>query len=776
MKKMIILLLIMVSGMAYAEETGCICGKVIDTKTKEPLIGVNILVLGTNKGGITDINGEYRIMNLELGTYRLEYRFIGYKSYIQTDIVVNPVKSNRINIEMIEEGIEVEGVTVSAGYFDGMEKTQVSSTSLIREEIRRFPGGFEDVTRTVSTLPGVAVNLTGGRNDLLVRGGGPSENLYLINNLEVPNINHFGTQGSSSGSLSFINLDFVDKVNFSSGGFSVRYGDKMSSVLELDLSKGRQDKLGYKGLISATQFGVSIQGPVSEKSTFIFSARKSYLDFIFKAAGLPFVPVYTDYNFILDYDVNSTDKIFFFSLLAIDQVDRDQSSEENRVVNSGIMDNTQNQWISGINYRHLIYKGYMDFSYGLNWNDYRFSQADSTELEFFKSNAHEIENNFKFQIYRQFSSRIGFFNGVSFKQANIENNTVFADSIYNRSGQKISIKDSGLPGKMNENESFQKSAFFSEMDWILSPRLDFTGGFRGDYYGYLNENFYVSPRASLKFTIDNLTRLKFSAGFYHQSPSYVWVMNRENRALKALKNKMFIAGLERKVREDLKLQIEVYYKDYTDLPTGKISGLNDYFVLTNGGAGFGGREDDFQSFGYYSLISNGKGNSKGLELILIKKFSQTPLYGQFSVTYSKSEYIAGNGEKSPGIFDQPLIVNLSGGYKWNEYWEFSGKFRYFSGVPYTPVYRPQENPLTPGEIQSLPEEYLMKRLAPGHQLDIRVDRYFYFGKKELILFVDIQNIYNFQTPIIPRYDFWNDKIEDKSNIALLPTIGISFEF
>jgi outer membrane receptor for ferrienterochelin and colicin len=139
----------------------------------------------------------------------------------------------------------------------------VSSTKLAAEEIRRFPGGFEDIVRTVATLPGVAVVNEGGRNDLLVRGGGPSENLYLINNIEVPNINHFGSQGSSSGALSFVNLDFIDRVEFSTGGFGARYGDKMSSVLSLGIRPGRSDRIGGEATISATQFGLNLEGPRS---------------------------------------------------------------------------------------------------------------------------------------------------------------------------------------------------------------------------------------------------------------------------------------------------------------------------------------------------------------------------------------------------------------------------------------------------------------------------------------------------------------------------------
>ncbi len=296
-KLYIVLMLIMViPNYLPAEDTGVIQGRVIDAKSKEPLIGVNVLVLNTNRGAASDVQGNYSIPNLPPGTYQLDFNLIGYLDQKVTDIIVTPSKPVRLDVELMDQLLENEQITVTAGYFAEEKMTQPSIIGLSQEEIRRFPGGFEDVVRTVSTLPGVAINTSGGRNDLLVRGGGPAENLFIINNIEVPNINHFGSQGSSSGSLSFIDLDFVENVSFSTGGFPARYGDKMSSTLSLDMSHGRTDKVGSKVFVSASQYGFHVQGPVFSKGDFIFSARQSYLDLIFKAAGLPFIPVYTDFQ------------------------------------------------------------------------------------------------------------------------------------------------------------------------------------------------------------------------------------------------------------------------------------------------------------------------------------------------------------------------------------------------------------------------------------------------------------------------------------------------
>lgn len=767
---------LIISFHLFAQNTGTIKGKVIDARTKEPLIGTNVLIVDTDRGSSTDMNGEFSIFNVPVGTYRLRFNFIGYESLIKTDIVVISANPVSVHVELMESLVEGETVTVKAGYFVEQEKVQPSTIGLSREEIRRFPGGFEDVVRTVSTLPGVSINAAGGRNDLLVRGGGPSENLYLINNIEVPNINHFGTQGNSSGSLSFINLDFVQDVSFSTGGFGAQYGDKMSSVLSLTMTDNIPDNFQSKWTISATQYGFNFQKPFGDKGNFIFSTRKSYLDLIFKAAGLPFIPIYTDFNIIMNYDLSPKDKISFLGFSAINNIDRDQSTLENRTKNAGLLDNTQYQGIAGLNYRRLLNSGYMDITIASNLFRYRFSQIDENEKEYFKSNADEWENSLKVQHYWVASKSIGVRSGISAKFIRNDNNTTFADTVYDRSGNRVPVSFLGVHPVIKTDTRTQKYAAFFELDWLIHPRLTINAGIRTDYYQFLDKKRVVAPRLSIKYRMTDKLSVRTSGGIYYQSPSHVWVANPFNKNLKALRNLMGVAGLDYLYRKDLRISLEGYYKKYSHLPSGIVPGVTNYIVLSTIGTGFGGREDDFLSFGYYDLTSTGTGQAYGGELLIQKKFSEIPLYGLMSFSYGKSEVTANNGIVYPGQYDQQFIFNLTGGYIFNSKWEISGKFRYFTGVPFSTVYRPSENPSNPGTIQNLPDEYLASRTDAGHHLDIRVDRYFNFRSWTLIVYVDIQNIYNYQIPQRPSYDFWQDKIINTSSIGILPSIGISVEF
>lgn len=775
-KRFMLISLLVFLSLLHSQNFGIITGRIFDAKTKSPLGFANITIPGTNLGAESDSLGNFYVRRVPVGLRRVKAQFIGYIPQIKTDILVTTGKSAYVEIRLEEATYELEEAVFTVGYFPEEEKTQTSTVSLSAEEIRRFPGGFEDVVKTVSTLPGIAINSSGGRNDLLVRGGGPSENLFLINDIEVPNINHFSTQGSSSGSLSFVNLEFVDDVAFSTGGFSAEYGDKMSSTLALTIQNKDIRNFETKINLSATQYGINFKAPISNQGNLIFSARKSYLDLIFKAADLPFVPVYTDFNLFANYNLSPDDQLFILGLAAIDKIDRDQSNEENRVRNSVLLDNTQNIFIGGLNYRRLIRKGYLDFIISNNLYKYEFEQVDEEEVPYFTSNADENETNLKFNVYKSLTTRLGMKSGLSYKRIDTYNETLFADSIYDQNGNKIAAADLGILSDLKADNNSNKYAFYSDWDYLLNEYFDFKLGFRVDYYDFLNNKTSYSPRASIKFSYNPKISFKLSGGTYYQSPSTVWLTNKANRDLKPLRNDMGVLGLNYLFKDDLKFTLETYYKNYSDLPSGTVPGVNDYIVITNTGIGFGGREDNFQSFGYAGLNSEGKAYSYGADFSVQKKYSDTPFYGLSSISWSKTIVTPNNGKEYPGQYDQRFIFNLSGGYIFNDKWELAFKFRYFTGIPITPVYIPTENPENPGFVKNLPDEYLAKRLEEGHHLDVRVDRTFNFKASTLIVYLDIQNIYDFKVPQTPRYNFWEDKIEKYSSIGLLPTIGISYEF
>ena len=290
--------------------------------------------------------------------------------------MVRSGKPTELLIGLTQVPVGLEGVEVTASYFQKTPDLPTSVQRLSYEEIRRSPGGFEDVVRAISVLPGVA-QAQPGRNDLVVRGGAPSENLFVLDNIEIPNINHFGTQGSTGGPLSFVNLDFVRETAFSTGGFGVRYGDRLSSVLNIDLRSARSDRLGGKATISATQFGLNLEGPAGEKGSYIFSARRSYLDFIFKASGFSFVPEYWDFLGKFDYSLGPANTISVLGIAAIDDVNYFNDTADDRYDNARILGTSQNQYATGVTWNHLFPHGLSSVTLSRSFVSYDGSQRDS---------------------------------------------------------------------------------------------------------------------------------------------------------------------------------------------------------------------------------------------------------------------------------------------------------------------------------------------------------------------------------------------------------------
>jgi hypothetical protein len=753
-----ILFIIIFSESFFAQNlTGNVYGRVFDNTTKQPIPFANVLVLNTNYGAATNAEGYFLIENLSVNTYQIRVSVIGYNPQIKTDVVIQTGKPFEVNFELIPQAIELEGVTVTSDYFRKSPLEVNSIRNFNYEEIRRSPGGFEDVIRALSVLPGVA-QADAGRNDLIVRGGAPSENLYLIDGIEVPNINHFGTQGATGGPLSYINLDFVRETSFSTGGFSALYGDKLSSVLDIKLRDGREDKFGGKGTISATQFGLNLEGPITQSSNFIFSVRRSYLDFIFKAADFSFVPEYYDVLFKTDFNSHSKDAFSFLFISAFDNVNFFNSTEEQRVDNSRILGTDQIQYVGGLTYRHLFTDGFLNIALSRNYVNYDSQQSDSLLNPIFTDKSKEAENSLRVDLVFQLSktSEINFGGTAKLIETNYD---ILFPTFVTTFGDTLPLT------ALNTQNDYTKFGTYLNYNTLFFNKLTANFGIRSDIFTALNKKNYFSPRLSLSYALTDLTNINFSTGLYNQSPSYIWLEAFEsNRDLRMIQVSQFVFGFDQRISADALLKVEAFYKDYGNYPT---STVRPYLVLANTGAGYSGSDDNFSSFGLEPLVDKGFGKARGVELSIQKKLSDIPYYGIFSFTYSQSDYTPLDGIERPGSYDQNWLLNISGGYKINEFWEISSKLRFASGKPYTPY--------NSDGTQNV-ADYNTHRLKSSHSLDIRVDKRWYFTGWTMITFIDIQNIYNQKNQSGVRWDPQEMKVDESSSIGILPSMGISAEF
>ncbi len=739
-----------------SEEVGVISGKVYSASTGQAIPGVTVRLVGTKLGAISATNGKFEIKNVPVGMQAVKFTSIAFQEYVKSDIYVSGVKPVFIEVELVDKVSQSKKVEVRASYFTKRIESSTSTQTLNAEDIRRAPGVQEDVVRATALLPGVNVT-SAGRNDLIVRGGAPFENLFVVDGIEVQNINHFGSQGSTGGPLSIINIDFVNNVDFSSGGFGVKYGDKTASITNITLRNGNEEAFGGKLNLSATGFGLNLEGPISDQGSYLFSARRSYLDFIFDAAGFSFVPQYWDFQGKVNYRLDSKNSLSFVAISALNDVKLNNDDLDNRYDNSRVAIPEQVQIFSGLTWKHLFESGFSTVTIGQSYVDFLTFQNDSNLVEIFRNDSRESELILKADVDLKLNDQFDFAFGNQVKYGMDQSYDVLIPG-------NIRLDNFGNEQALDIDSSFStiKNATYANLNTKLGPhRLSL--GLRMDYFNFTEDNLFLSPRASFTYFLNETSSFVLSAGRYYQSPSYIWMIGALNQELNPIRADQMVIAYEHTPMEDVKVQLEFYGKLYSNYPA-RI--YRPQSVLAPGGF------DDISldiPFGLEPLSNEGEGRAYGVELFIQKKLSEIPVYGLLSLTLAKSEFKSIEGVYRPSKYDSRFIANLALGWRINQDWELSGKFRLATGVPTT-------NFTSEGKIDY--EHYNEgDRLPVYHAMDVRVDRRWTFSGLALITYLDIQNVYNKKNISGIDWNFRENKQElNESSIGLLPSIGINLEF
>lgn len=749
---------------------GIISGQILNAATRTPISGASVSVEGTTRGAVSRQDGKFRIVNVQAGVVALRARALGYDSARISDVVVSPGKPVEILITLTERALEAEEAVVYANPFARNSQTVTSTQRLTSEEVRRAPGVQEDVVRAISLLPGVAVT-SAGRNDLAVRGGAPFENLFLVDNIEVPNINHFGSQGSTGGPLSLINIDLVRDVSLSTGGFGPRYGDRLSSVTNLSLRDGNSEQLGGELNLSATGFSAILEGPISNKGTFIFAARRSYLDLIFNLAGFGFVPEYWDFTGKATYTIDNENSLSFLAIGALGTVSFNNDDAEKRFDNSRVTAPSQNQYFSGLTWQRLLDNGYLLVTLGRTFTAYRTAQQDTTGATIFRNNSDEGENSLRADLTLRASSTVDVTTGAIGRFTSALRYDVSLPGF-------ARLNASGIPTPLSVDTSFTafRAGVYANLDWKFADRWKLTIGGRYDYYGFLTESSVVSPRFALAWSFIPDMTLSMSGGRYYQPPQFIWLIGDPANAssLQPLRADQIVAGWEWIVSPDFKVQVEGYYKNYANYP---VRLFRPQAVLAP--SGFDNIYQDIP-FGLEPLAMTGSGTAYGVELFVQKKLSEDiPIYGLASISINRTRFIANDGVERPGSFDTPIIGSVAMGWRPDEYWEISGKVRLSQGIPTTPFVATTERATETGfPVGSLDfaRYNLGERLPFFYAIDLRVDRRWFFTGWQLITYIDVQNVTGRQNASGIQWDPRTETAVTNFSIGVLPSIGVNIEF
>ena len=739
--------------------TGSIVGRVVSTENGAGIEGARVEVLGTGRIVVSGTPGRYLVDSVPVGTWRVRAAAIGFEPIILTDILVGSGKPLELEIRLTPRVVEVTEIVVDAPYFQADIESATSSGNLSAEDVRRAPGVNEDVVRAVSLLPGVAVT-TGGRNDLAVRGGAPYENLFLVDGLEVPNINHFGNQGSTGGPLTILNIDFIREASFSSGGFGVQYGDRTASLASFSLREGNSERLAGEVNLSATGFGIIGEGPMGKNGTFLASVRRSYLDLVFRAADFSFIPEYWDAQIKLTQRIGTRSSLSLLAVGALDNIILDDATADDRLDNSRIAAPDQQSYFTGLTWNYSLPKGLLTATLGRTWTRFSTSQYDTLLAPVYLNRSEEGDNSLKTELAWQFTPRLQVTFGNTLRIANQLDYDVLLAGEY----RTDSLNQPQPLAVDTTFTAFRNATYAQASLFIGNVRL--TAGLRGDWYAFIDA-FRVAPRVGANIPVGASGSLNLSLGQYYQAPPFIWLVGDPGNLdrLDPIRANTAIVGYERLFRPDLRGQLEVYYKRYTDYAARL---YRPQAVLQP--AGFDDVTSDIPS-GLEPLSSIGTGRSYGVEFQLQKKFSAVPLYGLVSLTANRSEFAGVDSVYYTGGFETRFIGNFLAGWRFNPKWEVSGKYRIGTGLPYTPF-------ATSGSLEGERDftQYNQLNLPTFSAVDIRVDRRWSFQSVQLDVYIDIQNLFGKQNV---TGTYWNERTQQEEfdeALGILPTIGVNVEF
>jgi len=798
--KQILLFSFAVLSFTFFAQMGKISGRVYNVINNDPIPFAKVQIINAQKGAISMDDGSYTIGGLEPGVYSLKAVASGFEDLIINEITVTNARPVDLDFPMNLITTEQEEVTVTANPFTRKSESPVSLKTLNSTEIERLPGANRDVSKVLAALPGVASRAT-FRNDIVIRGGAPSENKFYLDGIEVPNINHFATQGSSGGPVGLLNVNFIREVDFYSGAFPANRANGLSSVISFKQKDGNSEGLITNFALGSSDAALTLDGPLGKKSDFIFSVRRSYLQFLFAALRLPFLPTYNDAQFKVNLKPNSKNKISIIGLGALDdfvlntKVNDNIEDPETREFNEFILGNipTQDQWnyTIGINWLHYSENSYQTIVASRNMlkniatrYEGNIETEDNKLLDY---SSFEAENKFRFEhLYTKNGWRLNA--GVGYEYARYNNST------YNN----VIIQGNPVVIDFESDLYLSKGALFSQLSReFLQNTLNISIGLRTDVANYsddmLNPLEQLSPMLSFSYKVNNRFSLNGNIARFHQLPAYTIMGYRDaagdlankNNGLKYIRADHAVLGVEYLTEVASRFTVEGFYKFYSRYPFS----IKDSISLANLGS-------DFGVIGNESITSTSEGRSYGLEFLYQQKLFKG-FYGVVAYTFVRSEFLDKSNKYVPTAWDSRHIISLTGGKRFNKGWELGMRWLFSGGSPYTPFDIATSSLKQVWDVTGTGVlNYGLlntEREAAFHQLNVRVDKKVFLDKFNLNFYLDIQNLYGYKTRVAPLLLLAKDengvpltdpndptryqtKLVENTSGIVQPTIGIIVEF
>ena len=760
---------------------GTIAGVVV-TADGRSAIAVTVCVVGTTRCAITGEDGRFRLGEIRPGAQTLEIAPPGLPRYEGATVEVRAGLETLVDIALPRLAAVGEVVTVRASSFVAPEEVKNSAFVIDPAEIASGAGSLQDISRYLQTLPGVVLGTNDFRNDIIVRGGSPLENLFIIDNIEIPNINAFANFTSAGGTVSVLDTFLIDDVTFLTGGYPAPYINRVSSVLQIAQREGNRERLAGRATVGFAGAGGIVEGPIaSGRGSWVVSARRSFLDLVTDdIGGAGGVPVLYTLNAKAVYDVSPFDRIWAANITGVDRIRLGLTESSDLDEEISDFDIRYQGWRSatGFNWQRI----FGDKGVGLFGVSHSIATLDSTVKDLikdgipppdvpvdeiiaegpivFQDNSSERETTVKYDLTTYVPMFGKLQAGGSFKIFQLDYDTAAPYG-----------NDSPYSPEPNTNPFAVSSAFtayqtgaYVQGTGSLTPRLNLTLGGRFDHYQYIDAARF-SPRVGASYALSDAVSLRASYGRYYQQPFFPFLaVFPQNRNLEPIKADHLVAGIVWQIDPTTRALVEVYRKAYDDYP---VSTDFPALSLANVGDTFNVRDVLFP------MSSDGTGEAEGIEISAERKPGGR-WYGQANIAFSRARHAGIDGVLRPGSFDSPVVANADFGIELNPRWQVSTRFSYLSGRPYTPFDEALSEAQRRG-IYDLAEVNALR--APDYaRLDIRVERRFVVGGEPLVIFGGVQNVTNRQN--VAQYT-WNrrrSEVSVQEQIGIFPILGLDWRF
>lgn len=793
---------ILVSGLAiatanasYAQDTKSTTGKtttitqkvhgvVTDGASKQPLAGVVIILQSnTQINTITDETGSFTLSNVPVGRQTFIFKLVGFDDYAVSETPVISGKQLDLNVSMNEKLTRLNDVVVKASAKDRIkpmnEFATVSARAFSVEETRRYAAAFADPARMVQNFPGVS-NAGDMDNSIVVRGNSPKGVLWRMEGIEIPNPNHFTSQGASGGAVSMLNANTLGNSDFYTGAFVPEIGNALSGAFDLNLRTGNNQRAEHTVSIGTLGLELATEGPFSKnsKASYLLNYRYSTLTLLQTFLDLGgTVPSYQDGSFKINMPTKKAGTFTLWGLggynVATNTPEKDSSKWDDDHPN--IKFNSKNHMLTGgLSHQYFINKdGYIKTVVAAS-QDKSIGDADTLNPA---SNYDRVQIN----------------------NSSITNNALRASVMYN---QKLSAQHTFRAGVIGQYWSYEMNQrYFDNADkqwknmlegdgntqfyqayiqWKtrLSQRLSVIGGVHGSYLA-LNGKSSIEPRASVTYQVSK-NKLTLAAGL-HSKPEHLstylfqnatvgQTITHPNKNLDLQRAFHSVLGYETSLPLKTRLKVELYYQYLYNIPVEKDSSTG--FSIINA-------LDVYSLMGTKPLVSEGTGKNYGLDISLERPFANN-FYVLATGSVYKSTYTDYGGKEYNTRFNRGYTFNIVGGkeFKLNHSGRkiigLNGKVLTNGGSRESVIDLAKSR--ANGKAEYVDGQYFTTQVPSYFRVDGGI--YYKVNNKRAThtIQLDVQNIANRKNFYFSYYDDKSGNIKTVNQLGIFPNISYRVEF